>query len=105
MYQHGLVKILVESHLQNIGDNWESFLVRNHFQEETHGQLNRSKPKRGRKRKINNTQEQELQRPQKLSEDDIPLAKVLEKINKRNVRRKKARKETKISSQVEKSKT
>jgi len=26
MYHHSLVKILVESHLQNIGDNWEIFL-------------------------------------------------------------------------------
>jgi len=61
MYHHGLVKILVEFHLQNIGDNWESFLVRNHFQEETHGQPNSSKPKRGRKIKFDNTWEQEPQ--------------------------------------------
>lgn len=31
---HGLVKILIEAHLRNTGDNWEDFLVRNHFKEE-----------------------------------------------------------------------
>jgi len=33
MYQHGLVKILVEFHLKIIGDTWENFLIRNYFQE------------------------------------------------------------------------
>ena len=33
MHHHGLVKILVEFHLKNIRDTWESFLIRNHFQE------------------------------------------------------------------------
>ena len=31
LHHHGLVKILIEFHLNNIGDNWEDFLVRNHF--------------------------------------------------------------------------
>lgn len=26
MYHHGLIKILVEFHLKNVGDNWESLL-------------------------------------------------------------------------------
>lgn len=105
MYLHGLVKILVELHLQNIGDNWERFLVRNHFHKETHGQPNRNKPKMGRKRKIDKAYQKEAQQPKNLSEDDIPLTEVLEKMNKRNVRRKKAIKETEIPSQVEKPKT
>ena len=33
LHHHGLVKILIESHLKKIGDNWEEFLLRNHFQE------------------------------------------------------------------------
>jgi len=105
MYHHGLIKILVEFHLQKIGDNWERILVRNHFLEETHGKPNSSRPKRGRKIKIDKTHEQEPKQPHKLSEDDIPLAEVLEKINERNVRRKNSNKETEISSQREKPKT
>jgi len=31
MYHHSLIKILIEATLKNIGDYWESFLVRNHF--------------------------------------------------------------------------
>ena len=34
MHHHGLVKISIEFHLKIIGDNWEDFLVRNHFQEQ-----------------------------------------------------------------------
>lgn len=32
-YHHGLVKILIESPLKIKGDNWEDFLIRNHFKE------------------------------------------------------------------------
>lgn len=31
LYHHGLVKILIEAHLNIKGDNWEDFLVQNHF--------------------------------------------------------------------------
>jgi len=47
MCHHGLTKILVEFHLRSIGDNWESFLVRNHFEERSPEQANSS-----RKRKL-----------------------------------------------------
>ena len=30
---HGLIKILVEYYLKNIGDTWENFLIRNFFQD------------------------------------------------------------------------
>jgi len=33
MYHHELIKILIEFHLKSIGDTWENFLIRNHFQE------------------------------------------------------------------------
>lgn len=34
MHHHGLVKILIQFHLRNIGDTWEDFLVRNNFQKQ-----------------------------------------------------------------------
>ena len=34
MHHHGLIKILIEFHLKSIGDSWEIFLIRNHFQDE-----------------------------------------------------------------------
>ena len=33
LYHHGLVKILIEHHLRKVGDNWDEFLLRNHFEE------------------------------------------------------------------------
>jgi len=50
MYRHGLVKILVEFHLQSVGDDWENFLVRNHFKEKSLQQPNNSRTLRGKKR-------------------------------------------------------
>ena len=58
MYHHGLIKILVEFHLKNVGDNWEIFLVRNHFKEDNQEQPSRNKVKKGRKRKNEGPTEQ-----------------------------------------------
>ena len=33
LYRHGLVKILIEYHLKKVGDSWDEFLLRNHFEE------------------------------------------------------------------------
>ena len=33
MHHHGLIKIFLEFHLKSVGDSWENFLIRNHFQE------------------------------------------------------------------------
>jgi len=33
LYHHGLVKMLIEDHLESIGDNWDNFLIRNNFKE------------------------------------------------------------------------
>lgn len=33
LHHHGLIKILFEFHLKKIGDSWEEFLLRNHFEE------------------------------------------------------------------------
>lgn len=47
MHHHGLVKILIEAHLRNKGDNWENYLVQNHFnevdQDEPNSKIRRSR--------------------------------------------------------------
>jgi len=57
MYHHGLVKILVEFHLQSTGDEWESFLIRNHFEERSPEKPVSSRTLRGRKITIEMTKE------------------------------------------------
>lgn len=52
MYHHDLIKILVEFYLQSIGDNWESFLVRNHFEEKSLEEASSSRALIGRNRTI-----------------------------------------------------
>lgn len=34
LYHHGILKMLIEDHLRNIRDNWEYFIITNHFKEE-----------------------------------------------------------------------
>lgn len=53
--------MLIEFHLKDMGDNWERFLVRNHFKEDTQEKPSSNKAKRGRKRKIEEPLEQEQQ--------------------------------------------
>lgn len=93
-YHHELIKILIEFHLQSIGDNWEDFLVRNHFEQKTHEQSSGSKTLRGRKRKIETIIEQDSQHQQELLEYDILIVEILQKMNRESLRRKKASKET-----------
>ena len=71
MYHHGLVNILVEFHLQSVGDNWESFLVRNHFEEKALEHPNNSRTLRGKKRTAETIKEP--QSKQELSEDELPI--------------------------------
>lgn len=52
MYHHELIKILIEFHIQSIGDNWENFLVRNNFEDKTSKQSSGSRNLRGRKIKM-----------------------------------------------------
>lgn len=49
MYHHGLVNILIEFHLKGIGDTWEDFLIRNHFQEAPESPKENNVRKRKRK--------------------------------------------------------
>ena len=46
LYHHGLVKILIESYLKNIGDNWENFLIRSHFKEAKQGETSKTRKNR-----------------------------------------------------------
>lgn len=111
---------------KNVGDNWESFLVRNHFKEDNQEQPRRSKTKRGRKikivepvaqeqpssnkskrgrkTKIEGPIEQGQQHSQEQSEDDIPLAEILGTMNKKDVRRKKSSQKTESTPKTEKPK-
>ena len=73
MHHHALIKILIEFHLKSIGDTWDDFLFRNHFQEKEEKHPSDKKGKIGRKRKTENLDEDE-QPPQPQSEDEIPIA-------------------------------
>lgn len=45
--------MLIEAHLKNIGDDWESFLVRNHFKEVEQEEPNRKTKRSRRKLSLN----------------------------------------------------
>ena len=49
LYHHGLVKNLIEHHFKKVGDSWDEFLLRNHF-EEPKETLSEEKPVRRSKR-------------------------------------------------------
>lgn len=86
MYHHGLIKLLIEAHLKNTGDDWESFLVRNHFKEVEHDEPN-TKIKRSRRNlSLKPKDDLPLQQEQP-SWDETPLVDVLENIKNKNVRR------------------
>lgn len=95
MYHHGLIKILVEFHLQTIGDNWEIFLVINHFDERALEQPRSSRNLRGSKRKMETIKEKDPKSQQEISEDELPIVDILEKMKRGNLRRKKSSKRTK----------
>lgn len=56
LYHHGLVKILIEHHLRKIGDNWDNFLVRNHFEEPKEPSPEHQPTKRSRRWKSSKTE-------------------------------------------------
>jgi len=59
MHHHGLIKILVEFHLRSIEDNWESFLVMNHFEERSPEQASNNRTLIRRKRTMEVVKEKE----------------------------------------------
>ena len=83
MYHHGLINILVELQLRSVADNWESFLVRNHFEEISSKQASSSRTLKGRKRTMEVIKEQEPQTQPELSEDELPIVDILQKMKKR----------------------
>ena len=90
MYHHGLVKILLEFHLQSIGDNWESFLVRNHFEEKSPEKQSSRRTLKGRKRTIEMKKEQAPQTQTKVTEEELLVVKILQRMKRGNLRRKKS---------------
>jgi len=101
MYHHGLVKILVEFHLQSIGDDWECFLIRNHFEEKSPEKPSSNKILRGRKRTIEMTKEQAPQTQTEVTEEELPIVKILQRMKRGNPRRKKASPGKEELSQIE----
>ena len=82
LYHHGLVKILIEAHLKRKGDNWEDFMIRNHFNKVEKYEPSSKKMKRRRKLPSNpkkNSPTQGTQQNEYL-DDEITLANVLENL-------------------------
>lgn len=76
MYHDDLIKMLIEAHLKSIGDDWEVFLVRNHFKEVEREEPN-SKIKRSRRKLSLNLKDDLPLQQEKPSEDETPLANVV----------------------------
>jgi len=68
--------MLFEAHLKNIGDDWESFLVKNHFKEVEQEEPN-NKIKKSRRRLSINPNNDLLPQQEKPSEDETPVVYVL----------------------------
>lgn len=88
MYHHGLVKILVEYHLKKIGDTWENFLIRNHFQETPESPENDS-VRKSRRKKINLTFQSNPEPPVQKNDGKESISEKLTEIRKQIKQRKK----------------
>jgi len=64
MYHHGLVKMLIEAHLEKLEDNWESFIIRNNFKEIEQEEPSSSKVKRSRRKLSENPVGNPLPQPE-----------------------------------------
>jgi len=97
MYHHGLINILIEFHLKSIGDTWENFLIRNHFQEAPESPKE-DNVRRSRRKNIGITIEN---RPESsLRKDDENLiSEELTEIKKQIKERGKIRKEKKVTNE------
>ena len=60
LYHHDLVKILIEHHLRKMEDNWDDFLVRNHFEEPKEPPSEGKPTRRSRRRKISEAVETKI---------------------------------------------
>ena len=94
LYHHGLVKILIEHHLRKMGDNWEEFLVRNHFEEPKESPPESKPTRRSRRREISKYIEVETGKSiQEDSEEMISekLAQIKKQLKKERIIRKYAK--------------
>ena len=69
-HHHGLIKILLEFHLKSIGDSWENFLIRNHFQE-VHEQPKEENIRKSRRKKIDTNIEDRLASPLQKNDENL----------------------------------
>ena len=94
LYYHGLVKILIEHHLRKMGDNWEEFLVRNHFEEPKESPPESKPTRRSRRRETSKAIEVETGKSiQEDSEEMISekLAQIKKQLKKERIIRKYAK--------------
>ena len=82
MYHRGLVKILVEYHLKKIGDTWENFLIRNHFQE-TPESPEKDSVRKSRRKKTNLTIQSNPETSAQKNDEEEPISEKLTEIRKK----------------------
>jgi len=92
MYHHGLVKILVEYHLKGIGDTWEKFLIRNHFQDAPESP-EKDNIRKSRRKKTNLTIQNNPE-PSVQKNDEEPISEKLTEIREQIKQKKKIKKKT-----------
>ena len=73
MHHHGLIKILLEFHLKSVGDSSESFLIKNHFQDEP-DQPKDDKNRKNRRRKVDTCIEKESSPQPQQEEEELTIA-------------------------------
>lgn len=64
MYHHGLVKIILEAHLEGFEDNLEIFLIKIHFKEIEQEEPSSSKVKRSKRKLYKNPTNNPLLQPE-----------------------------------------
>ena len=100
------MKILIEAHLKRKGDIWEDFLIRNHFKEVEQEDPSNKTRKIRRNLPSNpkeNSPAQDTQQDQ-YSDDETPLASVLENLKKKIVRKKIANNKRKVHQKEKRNK-
>ena len=99
MHHHGLIKILLEFNRKSVGDSWESFLIKNHFQDAPE-QPKGGKNRRSRRRKVDTGSEKSSPQPQQ-EEEEITIVELMK--NKRHNKVKKrgnGEKKSKVSEDL-----
>ena len=92
LYHHSLIKILIEHHLRKVGDNWDEFLVMNHFEEPKEPPSEGKPTRRSRRRKI--SEAIETKTGKSIQEDSEEI--ISEKLTEIRKRRKKREDDKKV---------